>query len=261
MKKAVLTIGLFAGALAASPAASADYDQLDLSGANDTYIASPTGDFLSYPGYMSTVESLYLDPLGDTGPFAGLDLPTDTYDYTTAVPQGTQQVVDTVLSDYDAGKLSAATPDVLFGYSDSSTMISAAEPILYADGVPTQDLDIVLVGDTSNPLTGIIATLLDTPSIEPLATMLGLGPLEGLTTPDSFYNTDVYTINGDGFADYSAMNLMGDIIHMGYIGLTQAQIDAATVTTEGLTNYFTIATPDIGTMISEAVTNLLGGGL
>jgi hypothetical protein len=251
------------GALVAHiPNAHADDAQLDLAGANDTYITSPTGDYLSYPGYLTTSEQLYLAPLGDTGPYTPLDLPTDSYDYAATVPQGEAQVVSTVLADYDDGKLSAAHPDVLFGYSDSSVMISGAESTLAADGVPTQDVDIVLIGDTSNPVVGYIADWVDNPSNAWLVDLLGLQDLEGIVTPDNLYPTDIYTIDGDQFGDYAGYNAWTDgLVHEMYDGLTSAQIESlATETTTGLTNSFNIDLPtaDFTTAIWDAITNVYG---
>jgi hypothetical protein len=245
----------FAVALAAP--AYADGSQLDLSGAYDTYIGAPTGN---YPlAYDTTVDDLYLKPLGDTGPVTPLDLPTGSYNYGTTVPQGETQIENTVLADYNAGHLSAAHPDVLFGYSDSSVMISGAEATLHADGVPTQDLDIVLVGDTSNPVTGYLATWAEQNAT--LLKDLGMGNLVGLTTPDNYYPTDIYTIKGDEFADYTDYNWLTDgNVHDLYPGLTEAQINTATEVTTGLTNSFTIDLPasDFGTALWDAFMNVYG---
>jgi hypothetical protein len=235
MKKYILA-GLAVTGTALCPLAHADDVLPDLADAGNTYIASPTGDFLQYPGYLSQAESLYLAPLGDTGPYTPLDLPT-SFSYATDVPQGEAQIVTQVLADNPT----ADNPDVFFGYSDSSVQMSGAEALLAADGVCQQCVDFVFVGDTSSP-DGYIANFLDTPSIEPLATLLGYGPIEGIVTPDNLFPTEVITINGDEYADYLGYNWLSDAFtHWEYMGLTPDEIASGTLTTEGLTSYLNIA--------------------
>lgn len=273
MKRILIPL-LFACALFCAPTAWADdfdavpaaatasgYDtSLNLAGANDTYIASPTGNFLSDPGYLTTAEDLYLKPLGDTGPFTPLNLPTDDYNYAADVPVGEKDVVNAVLADYDAGKLSAAHPDVLFGYSDSSVMESGAENTLIADGVPAPDVDLVYVGDTSNPVIGYIADYVDNPSNAWLINLLGDQDLENIITPTNDYPTDIVTINGDEFADYAANNWLGGEWHQGYMGVPEADIQSATEVTTGLTHSFTIDLPssDLLTVLWDAAMNVYG---
>lgn len=232
--KYIMIAGLVVTGCALSPLAHADDVLLDLSDAGHTWIASPTGNFDQYPGYLEQANSLYLTPLGDPGGTA-IDLPT-SFSYATDVPQGEAQIVAQVLADNPT----AANPDVFFGYSDSAVQLSGAETTLAADGVCSDCVDFVLVGDTSAP-DGYIANFLDTPSIESLATALGYGPIEGIVTPDDLFKTEVVTINGDEYADYKDFNWITDqLTHWEYMGLTPDEIASGTLTTEGLTTYVNI---------------------
>jgi len=258
MRKTILTTGLIAGGLALAPLAQADNDgsyeatsiappidalpaavapvsaydsSLDLSGAANTYIESPSGDLDSYPGYVTTMDDLYLKPLGDTEtPSLALsDLPTNSYSYATTVPEGAKLVENQVLADYNAGELSAAHPDVILGYSDSTVMDSEAMPVLEADGVPSQDVDFVFVGDTSQPVTGYLADS----SNAWLLNLVGMGDLINQTTPTNYFTVDDVMINGDGFADATANNWEGSTLHELYPGLDTAEINSAVETTTG----------------------------
>jgi hypothetical protein len=71
---------------------------------------------------------------------------------------------------------------------------------------------------------------------------LGWQNLVGDTTPDNLYPTEVYTINGDFWADYANAASNGQELHDAYLGLTSAEIDSATQVVDGLTTYYDIPT-------------------
>jgi hypothetical protein len=56
------------------------------------------------------------------------------------------------------------------------------------------------------------------------------------------YPTDVYTLTGDGWANWdNGANIPGMFFdHLAYLDLSPAEIANATLTTDGLTDYFTI---------------------
>jgi hypothetical protein len=81
-----------------------------------------------------------------------------------------------------------------------------------------------------------------------LLTLLGVTPpVLGSTTPDNLYPTDVYTLSGDGWANYDdGQNLLGMFTdHLEYLGLTPAEIASATESTHGLTDYYSIESADV----------------
>jgi hypothetical protein len=261
MRKYILA-GLAVTGCALSPMAHADsgYDSSlgDLSGANATYLESPSGDFLSYPGYITTWDDTFIKPLGDNGPVTPLDLPTDSYNYGAEVPQGAQMVEQTVLKDYTAGLLSPEHPDVIVGYSDSSVMDSEAMTLLHADGVPLQDVDFVFTGDTSQPVDGYIAAWVDNPSNAWLLDLVGMQDLVGQTTPTDLYQVDSVVLQGDEYADYSANDWLGSFIHQLYGGIAESQLQSATETVTGSMDTFTISDFDLGSLFEATLQNVFG---
>jgi hypothetical protein len=71
----------------------------------------------------------------------------------------------------------------------------------------------------------------------------GAGEVLGATTPDNLYPTDVYSLSGDGWANYDGgLNDFGMYSdHLEYLGLTPTEIGSATLSlADNLTNYWTI---------------------
>ena len=118
-----------------------------------------------------------------------------------------------------------------------------AVQMLANDGIPSDALRFVMLGDPSSAEGGILNTLGDTTIGKDTLDLLGWGNLINDTTPNDLYPTVVYTLNGDHFADYPAMASNALLIHLDYLGLTEAQIQSATSTVDGLTDYFTIPDP------------------
>ena len=67
-----------------------------------------------YPGFLSTVDQLYLDPLGFEGQSTALTEP-ETSDFDPSVAEGEQDLISAVTQQYDAGDFSAADPLTIFG--------------------------------------------------------------------------------------------------------------------------------------------------
>ncbi|MGH3563198.1 MAG: PE-PPE domain-containing protein, partial [Mycobacterium sp.] len=175
--------------------------------------------------------------------------------YDTSVAQGQQILDSTILQQVAGGHVDAASPVVVFGWSQSSGISSLTMSQLASQGVPSDDVHFVLVGDTNNPNGGLFDRfdgLADTnPSLAGIGFTLGGGP-----TPDDLYPTDVYTNEYDVVADFprypidvlSDLNAaLGIIQHIPYPALTPEQIASATLlpgsaalTGEGLANFYMI---------------------
>jgi PE-PPE domain len=165
-----------------------------------------------------------------------------------ASPKVKPTLINAVLAAYQAGDIGPDDPLTIFAYSQSAIVASLAEQTLHADGVPTDDLDFVFIGDPASAEGGYLTTADATTTAEQILNDLGAGNLFDATTPDNFYPTDVYTLQGDGFANWGNLPELEAIAglfstHLEYLGLTEAEIQSATETVEGLTNYFTIPDP------------------
>jgi hypothetical protein len=147
------------------------------------------------------------------------------------------------------GAFSASDPLTIFGYSQSATAESIAMSRLEADGIPSADLHFVFIGDPSLADTGAwpnlvpdLDSLFGTSVTNTLLTDLGFAGILGNVTPGDLYPTTIYTLDGDGVAqfqpDFESGGLLGTIEglflqHVEYLGLTPAEIADATITTNG----------------------------
>jgi hypothetical protein len=226
MKKMILGAALCSAAVVLAGAANADGASDFLSGSTDALILGSTGIPTPDAAYIAGAENLYLDPNGyDATAASTLALTTpESYDFSSSLTQGEQDLVNAVVADYDAGDMHCAAPGVcsdpltIFTYSQSSAIASLAEQQLAKDGIPTDALRFVMLG--ANP-SGV---------------------------PDNLYPTEVYNINGDFWAQPGSdgTTLQGEIfgmeLHDAYLGLTAAEIDSATRVVEGMTTVFDIPT-------------------
>lgn len=259
--KRTLALALFTSAVIGAATAHADgegYDPDFLAGSTLALAVGPTGfgDVSQYPGYIPSLNDLYLTPNGFTGTTEALVTP-DSFDYGPSVAQGEAAVIATVETDYDNGLFGDGDPLTLTGYSQGASDISGVEQALYDYGIPENDINILLIGDTSDPYTGFIANFVDSPTIAPILESWGWGDLVNLLTPNDLYPTEDYMIPGDEYADYTANNWLGGLLHFGYLGETPTAIADATPITEGLTTYFTL--PDVSDawqLVSEAFNNV-----
>jgi len=238
-------IGLTSLLTAASAFADADDP---LSGSDTAIILGGTFESTPDKAFAQAAENLYLHPLGfDDGatsstvcdmvgtdpcaaPLQVLTTPeliqqsnlTDADDVTLAVENEFSA---------DPGAFSAEDPLTIFGYSQSATAESIAMTqindysIAHGDSIPLDDLHFVFIGDPSLP-----------------------GGIEANTTvtPDDLYPATIYTLDGDGIADYQQDIAAGGQLdalynmlttHAEYLGLTPTQIADATTSTDGnLTN-------------------------
>lgn len=200
--------------------------------------------------WTDAATNLYLDPNGFNGMATSVDIPEiiSGDNLQQAVNVGAQDLANAIEAQYNAGAIDPDDPLYIFGYSQSAVDASMAEQQLADYGIPTDDLHFVLVGDSASADGGFLNTFVESlPTwLQPFATETlesRLGDVLGATTPDDLYPTDVYTLSGDGWANWDdGANILGMLsTHLEYLGLTPAEVGSATLTAvDDMTNYFTI---------------------
>lgn len=107
--------------------------------------------------YLDAADALYLQPRGFGGTLQSLFTPEDISP--TSQTRGEQILDSTILQKFDSGDVSAQNPIVVFGYSQSASISSEVMRELAGQGVPSDDVHFVLIGDPNNPAGGMeIAT-------------------------------------------------------------------------------------------------------
>src|SRR5271156_1706411 len=173
-----------------------------LDGSTTALIMGPTfiPDPSVLPGYIPTVDSLYLQALGFTGTDITSLVTPESPDFGPSIAEGELDLVNTIEADYNAGG------DVTWATDPLTVIASLAEPILNELGIPSSDLRFVFLGDApADPSTGatsILDTWGDTTFGKDILDLLDWGNLVDATTPNDLYPTDVYTLMGDFWADY-----------------------------------------------------------
>ena len=148
----------------------------------------------------------------------------------------------------DPGAFSADHPLTVFGYSQSATAESIAMSRLEADGIPSDDLHFVFIGDPSTPVTGewltlqpILDSMLGTTTTNDILDLFQIHSVQSVVTPDDLYPTTIYTFEPDPIANFpqavesdgvtgALLNVFGT--HVEYLGLTPSEIADATTTTD-----------------------------
>jgi hypothetical protein len=270
--KKVAAIGLFVGvaSVLSNPAAHADDP---LSGSDTAIILGGTTEPTPSTAFAQAAENLFLNPLGFDGgatsstvcDMVGTDpcaAPLQVLTTPELIQQGpssltaADDVVLAVENEYTAGTFSASDPLTIFGYSQSATAESIAMTQLQADGIPSADLHFVFIGDPSLADTGVwpnlvtdLDSVLGSSLTNTLLTDFGIDGVLGDVTPDDLYPTTIYSLDGDGVAqfqpDFESGGLLGTIEglflqHVEYLGLTPAEIADATTTTNDLLTYVDI---------------------
>jgi PE-PPE domain len=216
--------------------------------------------------YVDAANTLYLQPREFTGTPQALDTPEGFYPTTgvnsstadASEAQGAQILDGAITGQIAEGNVDAANPVVVFGYSQSSAMSTFTMQQLQAQGVPSDDVHFVLVGDTAAPNGGLLERF-DLPGAD--LSVPSFGITFGNPTPADLYPTDIYTLEYDGFADFpqypidplSDLNAFAGMIyeHLTYLDLTPAQIanaiPLATLQSAGdsLTDYYMIPVGDL----------------
>src|SRR6202035_828486 len=160
------------GSALKSAAAYADVGD-PLAGSDTAIILGGTGQSTPSTEFAQAAENLYLHPVGFDGgapsstvcDMVGTD-PCAAPLHALTTPELFQQgpgsfsdashVVLAVENEFkaDPGAFSAEHPLTIFGYSQSATAESIAMSRLEADGIPSEDLHFVFMGDPSTPVTG-----------------------------------------------------------------------------------------------------------
>jgi hypothetical protein len=248
-----------------SPAARADDP---LAGSDTAIILGGTGEPMPSTEFAQAAEDLYLHPLGFDGgatgstvcdmigtdpcaaPLQVLTTP-ELFQQGPSSLTGADDVVLAVENEFNAdpGAFSAEHPLTIFGYSQSATAESIAMSQLQADGIPSDDLHFVFIGDPSTPVTGAWSNLeadmdsvLGVSTTNTLLTDLDMNSILGNVTPDDLYPATIYSFDPDPVANFqqvfeaeglggALLNIFGT--HVEYLGLTPEQIADATTSTDG----------------------------
>ncbi|MGV0625289.1 PE-PPE domain-containing protein [Mycolicibacter minnesotensis] len=210
--------------------------------------------------YADLANALYLAPLGFTGTTQILRTPqamypflgpfTQTFD--TSVEQGNQILEAAILQQIAGGGVDAENPVVVFGWSQSAVMSSLLMQRLADQGIPTDHLRFVLIGDETIPNGGMLSRFdLPTGAHQEIPS---LGMTFSGAAPTNLFPTNVYTYEYDGFASFpqyplnllSTINALLGIVfqHGSYLGLTPDDIANAielpTSSADVLTSYHMI---------------------
>ena len=269
-KCAAIGLGVGVAGLLGSQAAHADDTLIGpLSGSETALILGGTTEPMPSTDFAQSAENLFLHALGfDDGAMSSTVCDMIATDPCAAplqvltTPELIQQgpssltaaddVVLAVRNEFDANPdaFSAEHPLTIFGYSQSATAESIAMARLAEDGIPKDDLHFVFIGDPSLAETGLwpnLVTDLDgifgTSLTNTLLTDLGFDGVLGNVTPDDLYPTTIYTLAGDGVADFQPDFNDGGLLeplvrlfttHVEYLGLTPTEIAAATTTVDNM---------------------------
>jgi hypothetical protein len=271
-----------------------------LSGSDTAIIVGGTIEPTPSTAFAQTVENLYLHPLGfDDGAtysavcdISGTDLcgaPLQVLTTPELLQQGpsaltgASDIVQAVENELDnnPGVFSAEDPLTVFGYSQGAEAESLAMTQLAQDGVPSDELHFVFIGDPSAPegiwanvepdLDALIGPSNANAVINLLDPIFGLKEAIGVLTPADLYPTTVYTLAGDAVADFQAdynsgglLGILGGIaVHASYLGLTASEVaDASTSASGDITNVdITGPFDELGAITGALDNGLLSSGL
>jgi hypothetical protein len=261
-------VGMFVGVASAASLQAAHADADDpLAGSDTAIILGGTTEPTPSTAFAQAAEDLYLHPLGfDDGAtystvcdMVGTDpcsAPLQVLTTPELIQQGPSSLTaadDVTLAvenefNADPGAFSAEDPLTIFGYSQSATAESIAMSQLAEDGIPSADLHFVFIGDPSLPgavwpnLVPDLDSLLGSSLTNTILTDLGFDGVLGNLTPDDLYPATIYSLDGDGVADFQQDFTAGGLLeplvnlfvqHVEYLGLTPDQIADATTSTNG----------------------------
>jgi PE-PPE domain len=274
----VAAVGAIVGVAYAlnSPAAHADDS---LAGSDTAIILGGTTEPTPSTAFAQAAENLFLNPLGFDGGATGSTVcdmvgtdpcaaPLQVLTTPELIQQGPSSFTaadDVVLAvenefNADPGAFDAEHPLTIFGYSQSATAESIAMSRLEAAGIPSADLHFVFIGDPSLPdgiwpnLVPAMDSVLGASLTNTILTDLGIDGVLGNLTPNDLYPTTIYTLAGDGVAqfqqDFEAGGLLGTIEglfvqHVEYLGLTPTQVADATTSTDGDLTFVDISDSDV----------------
>jgi len=118
-----------------------------LDGSTTALIMGPTfiPDPSVLPGYIPTIDNLYLHELGFTGTDITSLVTPESPDFGPSIAEGELDLVNTIEAAYNAGGdvTWATDPLTITAYSQSTVIASLAEPILNELGIPSSNLRFV----------------------------------------------------------------------------------------------------------------------
>jgi hypothetical protein len=291
--------------VASMPIAHADLTLLSadspLSGSDTAIIVGGTAEPTPSTAFAQTAEDLYLQPLGfDDGAtystvcdMIGTDpcnAPLQVLTTPELIQQGpsslagASDIVQAVENELAAkpDAFSAEHPLTVFGYSQGADADSIAMTQLAQDGIPSDELHFVFIGDPATPggiwpnlepdLDALLGTGNANAFINFLDPIFGVKDALGVVTPDDLYPTTAYTLDGDGVADFQAdynsnglLNIVlgGLAVHASYLGLTESEIADASTSVSGDITYVDIPGPinELDTLTGALEHGLLSSGL
>jgi PE-PPE domain-containing protein len=223
-------------------------------------IFGTSGTPVASDGYQQAVDDLYLQPRGFDGTIQAPWTPEGLYPVTgvhslpveTSFAQEEQILDSAIQGQIAAGGVDAANPVVVFGWSQSADFSGLTEPLLASQGVPSDDVHFIMLGDASNPDGGLLERFDIPGGSDPSVPSLGI-TFDG-ATPADLYPTDIYTNEYDGFADFpkypinflSDLNAFAGILfdHITYLNPLPGQmadaIQLPTSMADTLTNYYMV---------------------
>lgn len=251
----------FARALSAAGNAylSAEATNAAAAATDVTLVMGGSGNPIPPLSYVNAVVSKYITPhfpAFTVGNALGLFTPEAFYPLTgikdlvpnVSVSEGVQ-ILDAAIKQ----QLTAGNSVAVLGFSQSSIISSLEMMALNPSGTPSP-LDVVftLLGNPMNPNGGMLARF---PGLE----MPSLGFTFYGATPANSFETNIYTIEYDGFADFPQypLNFLADLnalagiyyVHGTYADLTPAQINSAIHLTNTvgptMTDYYMIPNPNL----------------
>ncbi|MBS9532638.1 PE-PPE domain-containing protein [Mycobacterium sp. M1] len=219
--------------------------------------------------WVETATDLYLKPFGFTGTAEALYTPEWTTFPDFSLGIGATFLTTAIMSKILLGHVDADDPVAVFGYSQSSALITQTMQGLHALGVSPDDVHFVLVGNGANPNGGLLSSLNPFPGSQ--LTFPSLNFTLGASTPDDLYHADVYTMEYDGYADFPryALNTFSDLnavmgmfySHLMYLGLSPDQIANAIqldTTPGGLVDYYMIPSEYLPLLMPVALMPVIG---
>ena len=243
----VAASGLAAGALANVPVASAtSVAPIEVALTAGGSLGDGTalimgGTSIPQPSqlYLDAANRLYLEPLGFGGNLQSLFTPENIS--STSQARGMQILDSTILEKIANGDVSAQNPLVVFGYSQSAAISSAVMRQLAGQDVPSDYVRFVLIGNPDNPVGGMtVATS-------------GLYPqylADNVATPNNLYQTDVYTHEYDGVADFPTYPLNLLSVLNAAMGFIYSHGTYLSLTPEQIANAVLLPTSDADTMVN-----------
>ncbi len=273
-------VGMFVGVaslLTSQPAYADD----PLAGSDTAIILGGTTEPTPDTAFAQAVEDLYLHPLGfdDSATYStvcdmvGTDpcaAPLQVLTTPELIQQGpssltaADDVVLAVENEFTANPdaFSAEDPLTIFGYSQSATAESIAMTQLEEDGIPSDDLHFVFIGDPSLPggiwpnLEPDMDALFGSTTTNTILTDLGFDGVLGNLTPDDLYPATIYSLDTDPVPNFqevfetkglggALLDIFGFGPHGEYVGLTPDQVADATTTTNGDLTLVDISDGDI----------------